>query len=141
MEIGRFFEDVLDQNKEGLRARFRGDAVIRWHCSNERFTVDEYIRANCEYPGRWDGEIEHVAQAGDEIVMAARVFPADRSASYHVVSFIRLCGEKIASLDEYWADDGEVPQWRRSMRIGKPIREDTAAAGRPEREGSTGGKT
>ena len=25
------------------------------------------------------------------------------------------------ALDEYWADDGEPPAWRRKMKIGKPL--------------------
>ena len=31
-------------------AYFCEDARIRWHCTNEEFTVGEYIRANCDYP-------------------------------------------------------------------------------------------
>ena len=29
---------------------------------------------------------------------------------------------KIASIDEYWGDDGETPKWRLDMEIGKRIR-------------------
>ena len=29
---------------------------------------------------------------------------------------------KIASIDEYWGDDGEVPKWRLDMKIGMKIR-------------------
>ena len=54
-------------------------------------------------------------------VTAVRVWPADRSASYHVVSFFILDHGLITALDEYWADDGEPPAWRREMRIGRPI--------------------
>lgn len=28
---------------------------------------------------------------------------------------------KIKSIDEYWAEDGEAPEWRKNMNIGKPI--------------------
>ena len=28
---------------------------------------------------------------------------------------------KIKSIDEYWAEDGEAPEWRKSLNIGKPI--------------------
>ena len=51
-----------------------------------------------------------------------RVFPKNRSASFHTVSFLRLKEGRIAEMDEYWADDGEAPEWRRKMRIGKPVR-------------------
>ena len=42
-------------------------------------------------------------------------------ASFHVVSFFEIVDNKITSLDEYWGEDGDVPQWRKEKRIGKPI--------------------
>ena len=30
--------------------------------------------------------------------------------------------DKIISIDEYWADDGDTPQWHQKMHIGKPIK-------------------
>ena len=122
MNINAFWNDVLSKNRAALPDYFLDDAVIRWHCSNERFTVDEYIRANCDYPGQWAGEIERVEECGNTVVLAGRVFPTHRSASFHVVSFIRLDRGRIAELDEYWADDAEPPEWRRAMGIGRPIR-------------------
>ena len=122
MDVKAFFDDVLRQNPDLLKRYFCEDAVIRWHCSNEQFTPDEYIKVNCEYPNRWYGQIERIEYLGDMIVMAARVFPVDDSASYHVVSFIRLKDDRIMTLDEYWADDGDAPEWRKKMKIGRPIR-------------------
>lgn len=121
MNIQEFWRDVLSQNKAALPAYFCEDAVIRWHCSNERFTVAEYVRANCEYPGDWDGEIERTEMLGEGIVTVVRVFPTNQSASFHVVSFLRLKDGKTCELDEYWADDGDAPEWRREMHIGTPI--------------------
>ena len=122
MDIHSFWTSVLAQDEDGLREFFAPDAEINWHCTNERFTADEFIRANCDYPGDWDGEIERIETFGDLVITAVRVFPRDRSASFHAVSFIRLRGEKIISLDEYWADDAPAPEWRRKMNIGKPIK-------------------
>lgn len=122
MDIKNFLRVVLEQDKEALRGYFRADAYVNWHCTNEHFTVDEYIKANCDYPGAWDGEIERIESTGDLIITAAHVFPKDKSASFHVVSFIRLEGERIRSIDEYWADDGDAPLWRQRLKIGKPIR-------------------
>lgn len=51
MNIREFWNDVLKQDAEKLKEYFHEDAMIRWHCSNELFTVKEYIRAICEYPG------------------------------------------------------------------------------------------
>ena len=121
MNIQSFFDDVIHQDAERLKQFFCDGGVIRWPCSNEQFSVDEYVRANCEYPNKWSGEIERVERTDDTIIMAARVFPTDDSASYHVVSFIKLKADMILSLDEYWADDGVAPEWRQKMQIGKPI--------------------
>ena len=122
MDIKRFWADVLAQRANEIREYFHADAYVNWHCSNERFTVEEFIRANCEYPGNWDGEIEKTVESGDTIITAVGVYPKNRSASFHVTSFIKLKGDKIAAMDEYWADDGEVPKWRQDMKIGRRIK-------------------
>lgn len=122
MNIERFWAAVLDQNAEEIRKFFHPDAWVNWHCSNEHFTVEEFIRANCEYPGDWDGKLERVVKTDELMVTAARVYPRDRSGSFHVTSFIRLKDGRIAAMDEYWADDGPAPQWRQDMKIGCKIR-------------------
>lgn len=122
MNINEFWQAILNQDRDGLRSFFCDNAVIRWHCSNEQSTVSEYIRANCEYPGNWDGEIERIEEIGSTIVLVGHVFPVDKSASFHVVSFILTQDDRILEMDEYWADDGDAPTWRRDMKIGKPIR-------------------
>lgn len=83
--------------------------------------MDEFIIANCEYPGEWDGVVERIDALGSLTVTVTRVYPKDRSRSFHVTSFIRAENDKIASLDEYWADDGDAPQWRLDKHIGTPI--------------------
>ncbi|NLL30091.1 MAG: hypothetical protein GX258_03425 [Clostridiales bacterium] len=60
--IKEFWKVVVSQDKDELRKYFCEDAIIRWHCTNESFNVDEYIIANCEYPGTWKGEVEPMIQ-------------------------------------------------------------------------------
>ena len=122
MDIHSFWKAVVLQNKDALSAYFRDDAVIRWPCTNEQFTVSEYIKANCEYPGNWDGVIERIEIRDELIITAVRIYPTDKSSSFHVVSFIELRKGLICKMDEYWADDGEAPLWRRDMNLGQPIR-------------------
>ena len=122
LDIQSFWHDILTQNRVALPYYFCEDAVIRWHCSNEKFTVSEYVQANCEYPNDWNGEIERIEELGPSIVLVGRVFPTDHSSSFHVVSFISLNEGLISEMDEYWADDGDAPGWRKAMNIGKPIR-------------------
>ena len=51
MKVEHFFRDVVEQNEQALYEYFTPDAQILWHCTNECFTAQEFIRANCEYPG------------------------------------------------------------------------------------------
>ena len=30
--------------------------------------------------------------------------------------------DKVCEMDEYWADDGEAPQWRKELGLGRPIK-------------------
>ncbi len=115
MDIKAFWNAVITQNRDALRAYFSTDAIIWWPCTNEQFTVDRYISVNCDYPGKWEGEIERIEERDPAIILAGRVYPPDRSVSFHVVSVIRLENGLIAEMDEYWAEDGEPPEWRKEM--------------------------
>lgn len=121
MDINRFWEAVLKQDAVAIRSYFREDAYVNWHCTNEHFTVEEYIRANCEYPGEWDGKVERVHQSGDLMITATHVYIKDGGLSFHVTSFLSLKDDKIAAMDEYWGDDGEAPKWWQEMHIGRAI--------------------
>ena len=120
-DVVAFWQAVLRQDADAIRAYFHPDALIHWHCTNERFTVEEFITANCEYPGDWEGEVERVEHIRNLIITVTHVFPADRSVSFHVTSFLRLSSDGIIAMDEYWADDGPPPQWRQNLGIGSPI--------------------
>lgn len=122
MDVYAFWKAVLDQNAEEIRKYFHQDACVTWHCTNERFTVDEFLVANCEYPGDWEGTVERVERFGDLVITVTNVRAKDRSVSCHVTSFIKIMQGRIAAMDEYWADDGPAPQWRRDKHIGVPVR-------------------
>lgn len=122
MDIQKYWDAVLRQDAGAIREYFQPDAWVNWHNTNEHFTVEEFIRANCEYPGEWTGEVEQAAAADSQIITAVHVYSPDKTQSFHAVSFIRLTDGKIASIEEYWGDDGEPPQWRQEKRIGTKIK-------------------
>lgn len=123
MDIHAYWRAALRQDAAAMRPWFRQDAAIYWHNTNERFSLQEFLRANCEYPGAWDGRVERVEQAGRCIITAVHVWARNNpSLSFHVASFFQLCEGKIARLDEYWGDDGPAPAWRQEKQIGMPIR-------------------
>lgn len=122
MNVYDFWKAVLEQNEQEIRKYFHKDAYVNWHCTNEHFTVDEFIIANCEYPGEWDGKVERAEEIGDLTVTVTNVYPKDKSVSFHVTSFIKTENGKIVSVDEYWADDGLAPKWRLDKNIGTNIK-------------------
>ena len=69
-----------------------------------------------------NSSVERVEEQGEQLVTVTRVWPRDRSFSVHAVSFFRLRGDKVARLEEYWADDGPPPQWRQEMKLGQPLK-------------------
>ena len=123
MDIQKFLDAVLRQDADAIREYLHPDAWVNWHNTNEHFTVEEFIRANCEYPGEWDGEVEQIITTDMHIITATHVYSKDRIISFHATSFIRVVDEKIASVDEYWGDDGTAPQWRQDKHIGTKIKE------------------
>jgi len=122
LNIHKYWNDVLAQNKQAIQTYFHENAYVNWHNSNEHFTVAEFIRANCEYPGEWDGAIERIEQINDLVITVTHVFTKDNSMSFHVTSFIKLLDKKIVAIDEYWGDDTEAPQWRKDKHIGTIIK-------------------
>ena len=75
MNIKQFWKAVLAQDEEEIRKYFHKDAYVNWHCTNEHFTVDEYIIANCEYPGEWDGIIERTEMVNELIITVTQISP------------------------------------------------------------------
>lgn len=121
MDIYKFWKDVLAQNTDVIKDYFDENAYINWHCTNERFNVNEFIIANCEYPGDWDGEVERIEKINDLFITVTHVYSKDKTLSFHVTSFIQVMNGKIVAIDEYWADDGVAPKWRLDKHIGKAI--------------------
>lgn len=121
MDVCRFWKDILEQNADAVKDYFHKDAYINWHCTNEHFTVEEFVAVNCEYPGSWDGEVERIEKTDDLWITVTHVYPKDKTLSFHVTSFIKVVNDKIAAVDEYWADDGPAPVWRLDKKIGTAI--------------------
>lgn len=120
-DIERYWQDIASQDRKALAAWFWESARINWHCTNESFSVQEFLQANCEYPGEWVCQVERAEKLGDTLVTATHVYARDKSLSCHAVSFFKMQDGKILQLDEYWGDDGPPPLWRQEMRIGRGL--------------------
>jgi len=119
-DTAKFLKDVVTQNANDLPKHFTPNAVIYWHCSNEQLTVDEYVKANCEYPGNWEGTVERTEKIEGGMVIASRI--SSGKDTFLITAFAKLEKGKISRLDEYYSECGPVPQWRQEMKIGKPIK-------------------
>ena len=106
--IRALWQAAADQDGEQMARFFTEDAVILWPNTNERFTASEYIRANCAYPGQWQGQVERAAPDGSSSV--ARVWNRAGEA-FRAVSFYRWEGDRISRLEEYWGDTAPAPAW------------------------------
>lgn len=125
MDICAYWDAVARQDAVAMRRYFAPDAVVRWHNTNELFTVEEFIQANCAYPGQWAGQVERaeaIGPNGSRMVAVVHVWAVDGTSSHHVTSFFEIKDDTISALDEYWGDDGPAPGWRREMGLGRPIR-------------------
>ena len=120
LDIKKFWKAIAEQDAKKIRSYFNKTATIRWHTTNEQFTLEEFIKANCEYPGKWEAEVERIQKIENLIITAVKVFNNDTSV--HATSFIKIEDDKIIAMDEYWGDDGKPPQWRLDMKIGTAIR-------------------
>lgn len=122
MDIRKYWEVTLKQDAQKMRSYFKYDAMIRWHNTNELFTVDEFIQVNCEYPNEWCGEWERLIEKDDLVICVLHVYSKDDFLHFHVTSFIEIRDGLIQSIDEYWGDDGKAPQWRLDKKIGSKIK-------------------
>ena len=51
--------------------------------TDERFDLNGYLRANCDYPGRWSGEVEKIASDGSWSVAKVPLRGAGKEAFDH----------------------------------------------------------
>lgn len=122
MNIEKYWESTLKQRAEEMRKFFHPKAKVRFHNTNEEFTVDEFIEINCEYPGSWNGVIKRIEKIGRIQIIVVQVFDREQNLFFHVTSFMEIEEDKIISIDEYWGEDGCPPQWRLDKKIGKRIK-------------------
>ena len=119
--LNRYWRAVLAQDAAGMRDFLAPHAMVRWHNTDERFTAEEFIRANCTYPGDWDGTVQRITPIPEGYVTVVHVFNRERTLSFHVTSFFRLIQGRITALDEYWGDDSVPPVWRQELHLGTTI--------------------
>lgn len=126
MDVYSFWDAVLRQDAARMRTFFTDSARISWPCTAENFTAEEFIRANCAYPGAWTGTVERVEQAGDTMISVSRVCAAEGRTllplsiqvhhavcdGFHVARFLDALQTRISAFQPRGAGDASPPAGR-----------------------------
>lgn len=120
-QVRGLWSDIDKQNWNEIHRYFDNDAVINWNNTNESFNVEEFVRANSEYPGDWSIKVERLECIENLVISVVKVKLKNDDVSVHATSFFEFNNGKIKLLNEYWGDDGNAPQWRIDKQIGKQI--------------------
>lgn len=115
--IRELWQAVAAQDAGAMAPFFTRDAEVLWPNSDELFTLSEYLRANCEYPGQWQGEVEQIGPGGSFSIV--RVWTEGYTS--RAISFYQWRGDKICRMVEYWGDVAPAPRWRQEMGIGRSL--------------------
>ncbi len=121
MDIQAFIKSVVQKDEVGMREFLDKNLRVRWHNTNEEFTLEEYLHVNCSYPGNWFGEVKMITPTNEGCVAVVQIYSEDKKIKVHQISIIKLKNDKIIELDEYYSEDGIAPQWRLDMNVGSKI--------------------
>lgn len=113
MDIVGFIESIVAKDEQAMRGYFLPDAHINWPCTNEHFSLDEFIKVNCGYPSEWGCLVERIEMLPELYITVTHVFKVGDGASYHATAFVRIKDDKVICMDEYWAEDSALPEWRK----------------------------
>lgn len=109
--IKSFWKDLISSNKDGLMNYFTNDAILNIHNVDKEMTAKEYIDINCRHKEKWSGEIVRIVSVSGLSVSVVKIDSLVKNTSYNVVSFMAFTGDKISKIDEYWAENGQMPMW------------------------------
>lgn len=73
--MGKYFKTESRRDEK----IFHPKAKVRFHNTNEEFTVDEFIEINYEYPGSWNGVIERIEKIGRIQIIVVQVFDREQN--------------------------------------------------------------
>ena len=118
LRVKTFWADIHNQRWDNLAKYFNAKAVIEWPNTNERFCVQDFIKANSEYPGKRDIAIERIERCNTTVITVARVRDSGEDTSLYATSFFEFEDSLIVRLTEYWSENGPAPEWRTKLELG-----------------------
>jgi hypothetical protein len=116
--IMSYWKTIDNQDWNKLKCFFTDLATVEWPNTNEIFVnINNFIRANNEYPGNWTIDVERIEEVGNTAITVSKVSLREQNISVHVVSIFEITNDKIEKLIEYWGDDGAAPEWRQKLNL------------------------
>lgn len=119
LRVKNFWDDIHNQRWDNLTKYFNAKAVIEWPNTGESFSVQSFIEANREYPGKWDAVIERIEHCESTIITVTHIKEKGGDDSFYATSFFEFEDSLIIKLTEYWSENGEAPEWRKDIGCGK----------------------
>jgi hypothetical protein len=119
LKVRSFWKDINEQKWDALTKYFAPKAVIKWPNTDEEFTAEDFIRANREYPGKWDIDVIRIDNTESVIITVALVKLHGGNISFYATSYFEFEGSQITQLTEYWSENCDPPDWRKKMKEAK----------------------
>lgn len=115
MDIQKYWAAIAEQDETEILSYFDEKAEVYWPNTGERFSPSQFAHINAVYPGDWHCDVKKVLQIGELWISVVHIY--NKNASLYAVSFITLVDGKILRLEEYFADDSEIPDWRKNLSL------------------------
>ena len=123
--IKKYWQATLAQDANKMVQMLSKTCLITWPNTNECFTKEHYIKANCLYPGTWKGTVQEINPYLDGYLSITNVLSQDEVTSLHAITFFKINNGLITSIKEYWSEDGAPPTWRQSLDLSTPLKKRT----------------
>lgn len=129
-QVGRFWAAYQARDWVFAQTLLSPNAQCCWWATRERFSgASAVVGVNAAYPEGWTIHLLELHRlAADRVLALVRVDHGERSYWCHSHAGIGHHG--IETLDEYWSDDAEPPEWRAGT-VGRSLLPADTRAGLP----------
>lgn len=117
IKIKELWLNMHTQQWEKLADFFEPKAVIEWPNTNEMFNVDGFVKANADYPGKWNTVPQRIEACERGFFSVTKISQEEDGVSFYAISFFEFKDDKITHLTEYWSENGTAPEWRKALGL------------------------
>ncbi len=111
--IKQFWHSFNKRDYRGTEKFLDPECEVHLVCTDERFSKDEFIQLNEDYPGRWRTVLRNLFSSNEQVITFTHVFSPDSVEQFYVSSIFSFENCKIIQIEEYWSTVEKPPEWRR----------------------------